>query len=473
MYCRQCGYNNDNYTKICKRCGSMLNESPDEYRVPPSDPGNRVGGLRFAPKKEKLSERISRNFSRLRRVSERRLNKWTVVIAAAVMVLCVAALVIILDIRYKNSITPVQYANDSCNIMQDCFAAQNDEFLFFSSPYGSNPGLYRETLLTGQRLKIAYRTLSCISVQDGWIYGLDEHGSPLRISVDGTVTQYITDDAPLSYFTVTDSYCYYIDADHYMYRIKLDFPEDDEAAGGHEAMNRARPEQICGDRVGCMLLSSDRIFYTTLTMHESAHTENISGGDIRLEPLCSSTGYPVGQLWSIALDGTDAAPILEESVFSMSTKGSYIYFFTESTETVSYTDIYPPSTETTKKTKKTKKKTTTTEPPPKNIDVIRLHSWRYSMRTGGYASFLADDHSISPIYISGDSIYYISKDGNLMTASLSGLDEELIPTDTQKIDHVFELGGYVYFSSSEDELYARIKHGDVKAEVLSSPDTDS
>ena len=524
MYCRQCGYNNDNYSRMCKRCGSNLREQDefDDFLTEPEDDSfEREGGLRLAPRKEKFSVKLKKRFGKLRRASEKYTSKTSVIAAAIVILAVIAAFIIISAARSCSTETVAEYANDCSNIMYNCFAVNDDVSVYYSVPYGSNTGLYRRTIASGQDLKITYHALTCMSLKDGWIYGIDSGGEPLRISKDGTVTQYICDDSPVSYLSVVDNYCYFISSDHLMYRACLDALD-----AGEEPVLECLSDQTAGS----MLLGNDRIYFTTLTLFDIGYdssaqqqapvgetpsgssagseagneasqiitpestastttqpvpstthedgVQDITSEEMQevmtpsytpvLTPVVGVTGAPMGALCSMNFDGSDEQCLLDAGLYSISLHGDYIYFLTESTKTVSYSDIHPEVTETTKTSKtRKKKKTTTTEPPPKNIDVQCIHSWRYSLRTNSYAAFLADDQAASPIYVTTGAIYYISPKGDLMTASLAGMDERLIPTGLQQVDTLFVLNDYVYFTSDSESFYGRIQKDGVHVESLS------
>ncbi len=484
MYCRQCGYNNDNYSRMCKRCGSNLRDVEGAEQRPDSqeDIMKHVGGLKYAPMRVSFRGLIKKRFKKLRHVAGDHKNRLTFVIVIASILLCVAGALIAAQIRSCNTVVVAEYGNNNCNIANNCYAASNERWLFYSVPYGDNTGLYRVDLNTDNKLKVSYHSLYCISLLNDWVYGLDGGGNALRISFDGTRVQWLLEDAPVSSLSVVDNYVYYIGSDAVPYRACLDDVSDERPAS---------PERLYNGAVGSLLACGDWLYYTTLdsvatitkaTSVDFGEGYNGEGNvgfvvdELITSPtdapdtvtMFNSAGYPTGRLYRMRMDGTENTLLVDGAVFAVTVHGDYVYYFTETTVTVSYTDLHPELTEPTKKTKKTsrRRKTTTTEPPPVNVDVPCMQSWRLSLRSMGFTDFLRPDASYSPLNVGGSGVYYISKAGDLMKTGLSGGEGELIATGQQRVDSVSLVGDWVYYTADGGTTFGRVFFDGSAGEIL-------
>ncbi len=447
MYCRQCGFNNDKYSKMCKRCGSDLTRPTGEYTPEPSEPGK----LRFAPKKEDFSEMIKRRFRRLERVALDRSNRKPMIIAAVCVVLLLTALIALPKIKACLTDVPDTYGDTTGNVATGSPVAVNGDFLYCSQPVGDNPGLYRMKMSTGELLKISWHTLSRMCWYDGWLYGVNEDGLFVRFSGDGLIEQQVLAEDNLRFISLFNGCVYYIDPYGTMLRASLDEVDDH---------NVAEP-QIVSDAEACEMLIFDGMIYyiqqTGFCYEPGVPMDSILDPDYEPGKISWITGKeippkyrvdaarmdkPVGHIYRMKPDGTGAELLVDEEVCNLSAHGDYLYYMTQTTHEVPADEFDPNA--------------------PASI-IIRGSSsqfWRFNLITMKYTRFLDEGTARSALNVTDQAICFVSVQGDLETCPVTGGDHALLPTGAQEVERFAVHNGTAYFTADNGTRVGWIKLGE-------------
>lgn len=434
MYCRQCGFNNDKYSKMCKRCGSDLTRPVEDYSPRPSEPGK----LRHAPKAESFTDLFKRRFKRLRRVAKdtKQLRAW--IIAGAVTLVAVAAVILVPRVAACMAVEPDTYGDTAGNVATHSPAAVDGDYIYCSQPVGDNPGLYRIRISTGEMLKINWNTLSRMTWYDGWLYGLDESGTMVRFSGDGLERQQVLEEQNIRCASFYNGGLYYLDAYGAVMRVDLDSVSDEMPA---------EPELIKDVRACEMIIFDGSIYYIEQTglcfepdvpmdsiidpEYEPGKISRITGKEIppayRVD--AGSATKPAGNIYRIQPDGSGEELLVDEQVCNLSAYGDYLYYMTQTVQEVS-ASVFDHKA-------------------PASI-VIRGSSsqfWRYNLITDKYTRFLNEGTARSALNVTDKGIVFISVKGDLEICPVTGGDKALLPTEAQNIDSFAVVNGVAYFSA--------------------------
>ncbi|MBQ4312841.1 MAG: DUF5050 domain-containing protein [Clostridia bacterium] len=454
MYCRQCGYNNDKYSKMCKRCGSLLrsgeNQSADSSREGSGEQENQ--GLKYARKRETPIEWLKSHFRRMERATGGRKRIIIMVIVAAAVALCIAGALVIGHLREANEEPVVIYGNVSGNIANGGVAVSDDKWIFYSLPDGDNPGLYRISRETGDELKVSYICLTQMSLVGDWLYGVDESGVLMRISTDGIVSEEVISDDVVRYANVVNDTLYYIGMDDMIYRASL---------GGLSRRGYIVPERIIDTPAASLYTYGGYLYYLTLdttTLTPGSILEDVEehsiydtyGEEPPRNVLLTTSGsdVAVGSVHRCAPDGSGDVALSEGVMCSMTVQGDYIYCQSEIEMIISATDVAPKA--------------------PKDMTLIKTGTqcWRINLITRRQTKYMESGIVASPINASDEAIYFIGMDGNLMTADLSGENARVVLTDFGAVESFSIAGDWIYYTSDGGTSVGRVKTDGSEKEML-------
>lgn len=436
MYCRQCGFNNDKYSKMCKRCGSDLTRPTEEYTPEPSEPGK----LRFAPKQESLADRFKRRFRRLERAALDKSHRKPFIIAAVCIVTALVALIAVPRVVSCLTVLPDTYGDTPGNTATFGAAAVNDDFLYCSQPVGDNPGLYRIKLSTGEPLKISWHILEQVSWYDGWLYGVDENGRLIRMSHDGLEEQLVIDELNVSYVSLFNGYVYYIGGQGAVYRADLSQITADTPA---------QPQLMQDTMVSEMIIFDGMIYYIEYTgMGYEPGVPIDSVIDPEWEPGVISwiTGRetepdykvdagvpekPMGNVCRMQPDGSGQEVVISGKLCNLSAHGEYLYYMTQTETEVSASQFDHGA------------------PASIMITASSCQFWRFNLVTSKYTRFLDEGTSRSALNVTDDGICFVSVNGDLETCPTTGGDHVLLPTEAVDVRLFAVVDGVVYYTSND------------------------
>ncbi len=460
MYCRQCGFNNDKYSKMCKRCGSDLTRPTEEYTPAPSEPGK----LRFAPQKESFAAKFKRRFRRLERAALAKKRRVPLIISAACLVLGISALIALPHIKACLEVVPDTYGNTPGNVATHGAAAVEGDYLYCSQPVGDNPGLYRYRISTGELLKINWHTLTQVSCYEGWVYGVDENGQLVRVSGDGLEVQRVLDELNVRYVNFYNGYIYYLGSTGAIMRADLSLVE---------AYQTAPAETVKDERACELLLFDGMIYYIAQTgtvyepdtpmdsvidpEYEPGRISWITGKEIppdyRVD--AGAADRPAGHVYRMKPDGTEAERLVDEQVCNLSAYGDYLYYMTQTVNEVSASEYDPKA--------------------PASI-IIRASScqfWRYNLVSMKYTRFLDEGTARSALNVTDSGICFVSVDGDLETCPLGGGDHSLLATEAQEIETLAVYGGTAYYTADGGTKVGWITLGERVPTILWTAQWDS
>ena len=456
MYCRQCGFNNDKYSKMCKRCGSDLTRPVEEYTPRTAEEGE----LRFAQKQETVVDWFKSRFRRLERAALDRSHLKPFIIAAVTVVLAAAAMIIIPRVKACMTVVPDTYGDTACNTATLSASAVNGDYLYCSQPVGDNPGLYRIRLSTGEQLKISWHTLKQVSWYEGWLYGVDENGAFIRISHDGLSEQRVLDELNVRYASLFNNHVYYIAADGTVWRADVSAVTDETTA---------QPELLLDERVSEMIIFDGVIYYilNEVTGYEPGVPMDsvidpeyvpgkiswITGREIppayRVD--AAQPSQPLGSIYRMqpngtALDvGADASgqscrvPFISGRLCNLSGYGEYLYYMTQTEIEVSASQYDPGA------------------PGTIMITASSCQFWRFNLVTMKYTRFLDEGTSRSALNVTDGGICFVSVHGDLETCSTDGGETSLLPTDAVDVENFAVADGVVYYTSDSGARVGWIK----------------
>lgn len=436
MYCRQCGFNNDKYSKMCKRCGSDLTRPTEEYTPQPSEPGK----LRFAPQTETFAQKFKRRFRRLERAALDKKRRVPIIIASVCLVLGIAALIAVPRIRACMTVVPDTYGNTPCNVATHGAAAVNGDFLYCSQPVGDNPGLYRYKISTGELLKINWHTLTQVSWYQDWLYGVDENGALVRISGDGLVMQNVLNELNVRYVNFYNGYVYYLGSTGAIMRADLSKVGPYETAPAEVVRNGRACELLLFDGMIYYIEQTGTYFEPDVPMdsvidpdYEPGKISWITGKEVPPDYRVDA-GMPTllaGNVWRMQPDGTGEELVVDEKVCNLSAHGDYLYYMTQTVNEVSASEYDPNA--------------------PASI-MIRASSsqyWRFNLVSMKYTRFLDEGTARSALNVTDEAICFISVDGDLETCPVNGGDHSLLATEAQHIDTFAVINDTVYYTADE------------------------
>lgn len=434
MYCRQCGFNNDKYSKMCKRCGSDLTRPTEDYTPSVTEPGQ----LRFAPKKESFSDMLKRRFRRLERAAMDRSHLKPFFIAAAVIVAVTAALIIVPRVRACLTVIPDTYGNTACNTATMGAAAVNGDYLYCSQPVGDNPGLYRVRLSTGEPLKISWHILTQVSWYDGWLYGVDETGALIRMSYDGLREQRVIDKMNVKYVSLFNGYVYYIDEYGDIYRAELAEITDEAPAGSDRLLEANVSEMMIFDGMIYYIDSFGMGYEPDIPLESIIDPEYIPGKiswitgkeippDYRID--AGTADKPIGNVCRISPEGGWSEVIVSGRLCNLSAHGEYLYYMTQTVVDSSASEYDPGA------------------PSSITIKASSCQFWRFNLVTNKYTRFLDEGTSRTALNVTDDGICFVSIHGDLERCPTTGGDDSLLPTEAVDVEYFAVIDGVVYYTS--------------------------
>lgn len=504
MYCRQCGYNNDNYTKACRRCGSSL-AVDDSDTVIKREAGD--GELKYAAKRESFKEWLMIPFEKLNRArpdNTRKIVFYTVCAAAVFFVLIIAAAGIVRScstVEEEDS-----YGNSGMNILQEAVACTDGEYIYYLVSTGDNTGVFRQPCEGGEILKLSYLKLRSLSIYDGWLYGTDPYGIPYRVPSSGGEAQQLYPSAVCD-MQIFNHCVYFITESCELMRAAIDTIDQQ---GGFSA------ERIAQRRVSSFLIEDGVLYFIestesfdNSTAFVSSNNISVSASDISAsdsalvstpegEPAVASSSdlvpipeaealpepevrewriledrtadpsswpttdircnYPEtvsGPIWRMQPDGSDAEQLTYESCSNLCVYGDYLYYTTEKLTTVSASDVFGEEYGDAQLTRQV------------------LQCWKLDLHTLKYMRFLDKGTVTSHMLPCEDGFYFLGEQGDMMF--YSSVDEALttVLTDVDPVRHCCAVGDWIYFSSYDGLTITRIKRGEkVPEQVCPVSDAD-
>lgn len=448
MYCRQCGYNNDQYSKLCHRCGSVLREAEEHYDLPQKEQSSEEQGvLKYARKGDDLVSLLKAPFRQLARVTENHRRRWPILITiVSVIVICVAVWLIVLSSNACHEAEVTVYGNTPANTAFNALAAADDDYIYYTCPFGENPGLYRLSISTGEILKISYHCLESLSVVDGWVYGVGiNDGTVVRVSYDGLSSQTVIEETNVKHPVVVGDHLYYIGMGCRLYRADI---------STLSRRSLARTEQLTDTLVSEFVIYEDFIYFIEMTAedYEQLFTvtstitpppyEDENGKKVEPEPYTVSElvvpeGADVpnnaGCIRRMSLDGRNESEILGTPVLNLTAGSGYLFFQTNTAIVISATDIDPNA------------------PADMPYELPAKKSWRLSLETLKYSTLLDANIADSPLMPTDDGwVYYIATDGNLERVSLKGGERYNVLTYKQDTDRFCICGGRMFVMTDDE-----------------------
>ena len=467
MYCRQCGYNNDQYSKLCHRCGSVLREAEDLYDKEQEIEENELqqeGVLKYARKSEDLISQIKAPFRRLERATRNEKKQMLGIVIIAAAVLCAAVWLTVAGTKACSVVPETVYGNQNANIAQQAIAASDGEFVYYSCPFGTNPGLYRRSIATGEELKISYMCLDNLSVVNDWVYGTDTEGRVVRISSDGITLQQVIDDTWVKGLTVVDNYIYYIGWGGYIYRA------DTETITRRHFADIKRLTEL---RAAEFIIHNDVIYYIELTddAYNNIFAKNANYLSVVDAPEGSRFDFYSGQpdifganiveacgcIRRMLMDGSEDTEILGTPVMRLTGADDYLYFQSETTITVSYTDVPPEDADEDE------------EYVPivvtKQLDTTKC--WRLELNRLKYSTMLDPHIADSHMTPAADGwFYYVNIDGNLERTDSNGGERYDVLTYQQYVDRFSVIDRWIYCLTDGGSRVVRINAENGSVEIL-------
>ena len=455
MYCRQCGYNNDQYSKLCHRCGSVMRDAEEHYDTGAdlANESEQTGALKYVKKGEDIISKIKAPFRQLERVTENHRRRWpAIIITASVVLICLIVWLAVLGTKACQEVDEVIYGNTCANNVQCSLSAADEQFVYYSCPFGENPGLYRLSTSTGENLKISYHCLTDLSAVDGWIYGLDPTGVFIRVRSDGLVAQQVMEETHIKQPIVIGDYVYYISSNCCLYRAGLDTLT---------RRSMAKPQLLTNTMMSQFCIYNDVIYFLELTAEDyeltfTKHTlvtpepiKDANGKKVQPDPYTVSelvpptiaSDIPVisGCIRQMTLDGENEAELLGTPVMRLTAGGGYLFFQTETTAVISATDIDPNA------------------PPDMDYEFPSQKCWKLNLENLKYSTLLEANIADSPMLPTDDGwVYYITVDGNLERTGFSGGERFSILTYEQNVDRFSLSGGYMFVMTNGETCMIRM-----------------
>lgn len=436
MYCRQCGFNNDKYSKMCKRCGSDLTRPTEEYTPPVTEPGQ----LRFAPKQETVIDLFKRRFRKLERAALDKSHRRPFIIAAVCIAVIVVAVIAVPRIKECMTVVPDSYGDTACNTASFGAVAVKDDFMYCSQPIGDNPGLYRIKLSTGERLKISWHTLEQVSWYEGWLYGVDETGALIRMSHDGLTEQRVTDDLNVRYVSLFNGYVYYINEASLICCAALADISDDTTAESKPVSDMSASEMMIFDGMIYFIEPTSVGYQPGVPMESILDPEWVPGKiswitgkeippDYRVD--AADADMVMGNVCRMKPDGSESEMIVGGSLCNLSAHGEYLYYMTQTAVEVSASQFDHGA------------------PASIAIKASSCQFWRYNLVTSKYTRFLDEGTSRSALNVTDNGIVYVSLNGDLETCPTVGGDRRLLPTEAVDVKSFAVINNVVYYTSDE------------------------
>lgn len=461
MFCKQCGYNNDNYASMCKRCGSSLREADNYDKDESQDITPPSGGLRFVKKRENPLESAKKRFKKLEYAEHDTRRRMILIIIGASILLGLMMYGMVSCTRACFAPEPeIVYGSSGGNIANFAIAAQDGEYVYYSLPFGANPGLYRAPLQGGDPVKLSYRKLSQMAVSGDWLYGVDaDDGCFYRMNKNGTDAQNVLGDAQPLWVNIADNTVYYIDArDGLIYRASV---------GGLGSGKTARAELIYPHPAASLSVWEDCIYFVAVNEDYvwggSPDDEDVSGSDVSGSDVSGSDApqqdsflpeealyYEIsgsdirtlrrfGTLTRAELDGDNPEPLCDDIAADVSRYGEYLYYASPATAMVSTGDF----------------SLVTGKSIDEEVDCLAYR--RINLKTLRREPFLSANMSRSPLNVTATKVYFVGSEGTLERTGFSGSVHEVLPVPQRDVMLVCVAGDWVYYIADSGDTLGIIK----------------
>ncbi len=458
MYCRQCGYNNDQYSKLCHRCGSVLREAEEHYDNNPKEEqsAQEEGVLKYARKGDDLITLLKMPFRQLERVTENHRRRWPIlIITASVIVICLVVWLTVLGTNACREEEAIIYGNTPSNTAFNALAAADDNYIYYTCPFGENPGLYRMSVSTGEILKISYHCLESLSVVDGWVYGMDTDGTVMRISYDGLSSQQVIEETRVKHPVVVGNYLYYIGKACRLCRADLTTLTKRSLAKTQPLTEAAVSEFVIYEDIIYFIEMSaddyDRLFTVSTEVtppsYKDENGKTVQPESYTVSELVTPDGADIpnnpGCIRRMTPDGENESELLGSPVLNLTAGNGYLFFQTETTVVISATDIDPNA------------------PADMPYELPAKKAWRLSLETLKYSTLLDAGIADSPMTPTDDGwVYYIAADGNLERVALKGGERVNVLTYKQDTDRFSLCAGRMYvMTDNETRLISMLPDG--------------
>lgn len=489
MYCRQCGFNNDNYTKICRRCGSSLVDEPEAPKTAqPAAPGE----LKYAAKSESFKEWLMIPFEKLNRArpdSTRRIAAY----AACAAVLFI--LLVIIGVNAIRSCTRVEeedsYGNSSFNIIEQAVACTDGEYIYYLVSSGDNTGIFRQPCEGGEILKLTYLKLRTLSVYEGWLYGIDPHGIPYRVPCEGGAFQQLYNIA-VSDLQIFNHYIYFTTQYSELMRAAVD-TIDQEGLAAEPVGERFAASFIIEDGVLYFIEdtepvkrpNSSSVSPSDTTASDSDSEDTVSGGDVGLAPIpemerepapevrewrilrqwtdeegqiqyivCNYPESKGGPVWRMLPDGSDSEQLTYDDCYNISVWDGFLYYMTEKQTTVSASDVDHTA--------------------PTDILISRqvFQCWKLDLHTLKYSRFLEEGLPASNLVPCESGFYFLGIDGDMLFYDIEAETVSTVLTDVDPVRRICFVGDWIYFTSYDGLNISRVRQGEIKPEKVCGTDKE-
>lgn len=464
MFCRQCGYNNDKYASVCRRCGSVLrdigNYAPDapEEEVSTNEEiidemlSRGSGQLKLEKKKEPLLVALKKRFKKLEYASDNT-KKWLIAACiAGALVICLAAFGIVrLAVSCSNSAADI-YASDSSSIAADTCAVidERGEWIYFTKMYGENPGLFKVSAEGGEELKLSYRRLTQMLLTDEWIYGTDsDDGCLWRVPTGGGAAQLVTEDTVEDVNIVNDD-LYYIGSDGCIYQSSLRRVDEETAVTA---------KKLSEKQAMCLTVYNDKIYFiepdsvdttTTTTMPVVSNSSmpffGAAEDEKKLVSPFENTVY--GTIFTMNTDGSGIKAFGSEKAAYMTVQGDNIYYAVGTTVPVSTGDVNLITGE------------------PEVVDYAALQMRRRSIKGGSSVNFNEPGVAGGFLNFTSSGVYFVSAENGLLRCSLKGDETSYVYTGESDIDSVSVVGKWLYYWANDNTRYCRVPLAGGTVEVI-------
>ena len=463
MFCKQCGYNNDKYASVCRRCGSVLRDignykagsvdSTDDENDISDDGSGGNGDLRYARRKEPFLTMVKKRFKKLDHASEDTKKKMIIGILAGTLVVCLAAVGIKEWVQSCNPYISYSYGADSAEIANDTCAVMDGkgEWIYFTKLYGDNPGLFRVSPKGGEEYKLSYRGMTQLLVFEDWVYGTDvSDGLLWRVPATGGPAQQVTDDK-VDDVNIVNGMVYYIGSDEYVWRGSLKDVSDDTTIDA---------KCICEKRATCLTVYEDTVYFierpkpvvTTTTLPPEVSSSSslpFFGADESTKLKSPFDDQEYGKIISANLDGSEMKAVGSDKAAFMTVKSGYLYYAVEATVK-----------------KKTGKKDLITGE-PEVVDYAALQMRRRLIEGGNTVNFGDPETFAGFIDVDKTSaIYFVSTDGVLMKCGDKGEEVDYIYTGMSGITSAQVVGKWIYFWTEENTKFCRVPTGGGNVEII-------
>lgn len=445
MFCKQCGYNNDKYASVCRRCGSVLrdigNYAPDAVSPEEEESPAREGSLKLAKKSEPILTVIKKRFKKLEYASDDT-KKWLIAacVAGAVIV-CLLVFGIVKWAESCSSYTQDIYGSDSSSISADVCAVidEEGEWIYFSRLYGDNPGLYKTPAGGGEELKLSYVRLSQLLYIEGWIYGTDIETDTLwRIRDNGGTAQQVTEDT-VEDVNIVNDILYYIGSDGCVWSGELDDVDDEQAVIA---------EKLSEKQAMCLTVYSGKIYFIEpdkkepdpqpTTQVSSSSALPYFGADESDKIVSPYEDTVYGKIIQMNTDGSDARMVGTEKGAFMTIDSGYIYYAVPATVVISTGDVNLITGE------------------PETMDYATLQMRRRSIKGGNTVNFGLENTIGGALAINKTNIFTVSVEGVLVACSYKGGETSPVYTGEADIDAVSIVGNWIYYWADDYTRYCRI-----------------